>query len=306
VGALQIAVVGFGRWGQFVVRDLQTIGVDVHVVTRRQDSAQRAAAAGANSVGTDLAAVRPVDGWVVVTPASKHAEVIDALLHRQEPIFVEKPLTTSVDDARRIPASSPIFVMDKWRYHSGLIEMSAQLPRLGRVQEFFIDYILESHAQSDVDALWDLAPHCIAIAAVLGEGTRAIRATSLNAYRASGSVDTEWLFDTAIAPAHVRISTEGSAKLQRIAVTGDRGVLELPDPYSPHLIIRDTEGACAGTVPVGQDLPLLRELQEFVEYLRGGATPRADLKTGIQAVELIAEMVKTASAPRDAAGLQPV
>lgn len=64
-------------------------------------------------------------GFVVTTPTSTPAEVIEQLINRGVPIIVEKPLTNDLTAAHRIvdSADDRVFVMDKWRYHPGIEEL---------------------------------------------------------------------------------------------------------------------------------------------------------------------------------------
>ncbi len=64
---------------------------------------------------------------MVATSTISHAAVIESVLERGVPVFVEKPLTPDLADAERIASRGGglVFVMDKWRYHPGVEEMGA-------------------------------------------------------------------------------------------------------------------------------------------------------------------------------------
>src|SRR4051794_36592326 len=117
--ALKIGLVGCGRWGRNILRDMTALGAETHVVDIAQDAADQALQAGAATAGTHVEALPPdCAGFVVATPSVTHAAVIESLLARGKPVFVEKPFTSNVEDARRICAAAGdrVFVMDKWRY----------------------------------------------------------------------------------------------------------------------------------------------------------------------------------------------
>ena len=82
---MKIGLVGCGRWGRFILRDLLSLGASVSVVARGDD-ARLASEAGAQVVARldDLPAV---DGIVVATPTTTHADVIEALLPRGTPVY---------------------------------------------------------------------------------------------------------------------------------------------------------------------------------------------------------------------------
>ena len=86
----KIGLVGCGAWGRFILRDLVSLGCEVHVVARSKTACDNAAAYGAFKVvknvrdlDTDLA------GCVVATTTETHFEVIQELLFLKIPLFVE-------------------------------------------------------------------------------------------------------------------------------------------------------------------------------------------------------------------------
>src|SRR5215204_4264575 len=112
----RVALVGCGRWGRHILRDLLSLGCEVPVLARSQASIERAREGGATKIVADVASLEGIDGVVVATPTATHAEVVEEALGLGVPMFVEKPLTADVEFARRLAAAAPdrLFVMDKW------------------------------------------------------------------------------------------------------------------------------------------------------------------------------------------------
>ena len=132
-----VGLVGCGAWGRHILRDLVALGCDVPVVARSRESIARAEEGGAAEIVADIASLPALDGAVVATPATTHAAVVEELLGRDVPVFCEKPLTDDPIAAERLAALAPdrLFVMDKWRYHPGVLELGAIVRerRLGTV-----------------------------------------------------------------------------------------------------------------------------------------------------------------------------
>ncbi|NJK45465.1 MAG: Gfo/Idh/MocA family oxidoreductase [Pleurocapsa sp. SU_196_0] len=129
VDLVHIGLIGCGRWGQYILRDLHTLGCSVTVLARSENSRQRATQLGAARIVSDLKELRAVDGFVIATPTATHAEMLERLIPMGVPIFVEKPLTADVLSAERIARTTDqVFVMDKWRYHPG-VRMLAEIAR---------------------------------------------------------------------------------------------------------------------------------------------------------------------------------
>jgi predicted dehydrogenase len=159
----RVALVGCGRWGRHILRDLTALGCEVPVVARSEASVERGREGAAAEIVADVASLRKVEGVVVATPTSTHAEVVEEALELGVPVFVEKPLTADVDSARRLAAIAPdrLFVMDKWRYHPGVRELAriAQSGELGPPVGIHARRVGLGHKYSDVNAVWILAPH---------------------------------------------------------------------------------------------------------------------------------------------------
>ena len=96
---LHLGLVGCGRWGRHILRDLLSLGCDVTVVSGSEVGRQNARNGGATEIVASVEHLPPVSGLVVATPASTHAEVIESLLEVNVPIFTEKPMTADRESA---------------------------------------------------------------------------------------------------------------------------------------------------------------------------------------------------------------
>ena len=172
----RIALVGCGPWSEHILRDLQSLGAEVQVVARHESSRARAVQGGASRIVSSVSELHPADGIVIARETVSHAEAIFDCVPFGVPIFVEKPMTHSVESAAAIAAMSDagarIFVMDKWRYHPG-IEALADLARsqkYGKVVGLRCRRNWWGNPHSDVSALWIYVPHDLSIALeILGQ-----------------------------------------------------------------------------------------------------------------------------------------
>src|SRR5512138_3031277 len=162
-----VGQIGCGHWGAHVLRDLRTLGCDVHVVARSDASRARASEGGAKAVVPDVGSLTHLDAIVVVTPIATHPDVLDAALEHDVPVFVEKPLCDDPVDADRLSALAPdrLFVMDKWRYHPAILKLAeiAESESLGRPRGLRTIRVQPDNRHEE-DATWVLAPHDLAIA----------------------------------------------------------------------------------------------------------------------------------------------
>jgi predicted dehydrogenase len=302
-GQPTVALVGCGRWGRVLLADLVRLGCPTVVVARSEASRRRAAEAGAAAVVEEIGELPEVDGAVVATPTATHAAVVEALLPLGVPLFVEKPLTADVDDARRVAERAPdrVFVMDKWRYHPG-IELLAQIARsgeLGPVLGLRTTRVDWGNPHRDVDVVWILAPHELAIALeVLGE------IPEPRAARAEG-VDGRLAGLTALLGADPWVAFEvgdrWSERRREVRLHCAEGVAVLVDGWVDHVNVYRGHGGPAETLPapelrpISTEMPTLRELRAFVEHLSGGPPPRSSAAEGLLVVETIARLRELAA-----------
>jgi len=281
----RVALVGCGRWGRYILRDLAELGAAVVVADPDGAAREHARAAGATAVLEDAAALPDVDGIVVATPTRTHAPVLEALLPRGVPIFCEKPLTADSASATRLAAQGDgrLFVMDKWRYHPGVEHLRdlARSGALGPVRGLRTVRSGWANPHTDVDPVWILAPHDLSIALeILGElpAPRGARGERLNgaAVGLLGMLgDDPWVV--------VDVSVTAPAVHREIRLSARDGIAVLADAYSDHVqVIRP--GAPAERQAISTELPLRRELQAFLGNLAGGAPPKSSAAHGAAVV----------------------
>ncbi len=299
-----IGLVGCGLWGHHILRDLLKLGAEVHVVVRSAESCAKARAAGASSASTDLEALpKNVEGVIVATPISTHADVLAALVPLGKPIFVEKPMTNDAAAAARLTkqAGERIFVMDKWRYHPGVEELGRQVRSgaLGDVLAVKTERLGwgNPHAE-DVDSVWVLLPHDLAIVLeTLGHLPPPRRAFS--AVAQFGGESLMAVLEGAAGPRVVsEISTFRPDRRRAVTIVGTGATAVLADAYSDHVLLRrGLPGRGDGEeerIVIDREMPLEREIEAFIAFLRGGAPPRSSCAEGLLIVETIGELRRMA------------
>jgi predicted dehydrogenase len=286
-----VGQIGCGQWGAHVLRDLRTLGCDVHVVARSEESRARASEGGATAVVPDVGALARPDAIVVVTPIATHADVLDEALQHDVPVFVEKPLCDDPAAADRLAALAPdrLFVMDKWRYHPAILKLAeiAESGSLGRPLGLRTMRVQPDNRHEE-DATWVLAPHDLAIALeVLGEMPRPKAAAGvwdgerLVTLHAMLESDRGW---------HVtEISERASRVERRVELHCEEGTAVLEGAWDEHVVIYVLDGRSERLETRG-DLPLLAELRAFVEHVAGGGPPKSTVAEGAAAVHAIAAM----------------
>lgn len=297
-----VGLVGCGRWGRHILRDLVTLGCEVPVVARSEESRARAEEGGARELVGDIASLSRVDGVVVATPTSTHAAVVEEALELGVPVYCEKPLCDDATAAARLAESGAgrLFVMDKWRHHPGVLELAAiaRDGRLGSVSGLRTVRVGWGNPHDDVDPVWVLAPHDLSVALeVMGTVPRAQAAVA------------QWLDGDAVQLSALlggdgwwhalEVSGRSPERRRRIELLCDDGVAVLAGGWDEHVSVyrAGPDGVEEERTETPGELPLLAELRAFVEHLGGGPPPRSSAKEGAAIVAAIAELRRLAGAP---------
>jgi predicted dehydrogenase len=297
-----VGLVGCGGWGKHILRDLRTLGCEVPVVARSDASTTRARDGGAAAVVSDVASLPTLDGAVVATSTSTHAAVLDEVLDRGVPVFCEKPLCTDTTDAEQLAAIAPdrLFVMDKWRYHPGVLELAAiaRGRRLGTVAGLQTVRVGWSTPHDDVDPVWVLAPHDLAIAVEIMGGVP--RPAAAVAQWLDGDVVTLSALLRGDGWWHaLEVSGRSPERTRRLELHCSDGVAVLGGGWDEHVTVFTGERGAPEEerIDTPGELPLLAELRAFVEHLRGGPPPKSSAAEGAEIVAAIARLRGLAREP---------
>jgi predicted dehydrogenase len=290
---LPVLLVGCGRWGRNILRDLALIGQPAVVVDTSAE-ALVAAAPLARETRRSLDIDEHVAGVIIATPATDHAATIEQVARLDVPIFVEKPLAAGIEDAERAVelTGNRLFVMDKWRYHPG-IEALAALTRsgeLGPVRAMRTWRLGWGHAHEDIDPIWNLLPHDLSIVReILGFLPPAVDAIPERGRGRVWGMTSHLGTDPACA---LEVSARRPEYRRRIEVVFDTAVAVFDGDRETAIEIH-SDDECRTTI-VGDEPPLRRELEAFVAHLGGGPPPKSSGRDGLEAVRRICELRRLA------------
>ncbi|MEM8619500.1 MAG: Gfo/Idh/MocA family oxidoreductase [Actinomycetota bacterium] len=298
-----MAVVGTGRWGLNIVRDLVTIGSRVIAVDPDEDARRAAADLGAAQVLSSLDLVDLVDGFVVATPASTHAQIVDQVAqHSDVPIACEKPLTVSADEAALLAHRlvDRLTVLHVWRYHPG-VELMAEMARTGRLGE--VDAVRTTRAnwtspRTDIDPVWTLLPHDLSIAVEFFDAVPSLVCANVE-YLDRRAVGAMAMFQDRTSRARLiaEVSTRFTDRRREIRVHGSEGVATM-DADDPAGVVRVAFGR--DSTPHLEEIAyertpaLERQLGVFCRYLTGGPAPKTTGSEGAAVVEAVEHVLTRA------------
>ncbi len=186
---LRIGLIGYGYWGPNLVRNFGACPRTEPVAVCDASPARRAAASraypGLAAVATvDELLELPLDAVAIATPVSTHYPLALRCLEAGKDVLVEKPLAGSVREAQlladRASKLGRVLMVDHTYLFSNTVRRMKQLVESGDLGELhYVDSVRINLGlfQSDVNVIWDLAPHDLSIVEhLLGAPARSISA----------------------------------------------------------------------------------------------------------------------------------
>ena len=173
---LKLGVIGYGYWGPNVTRNFAAQSdCRVSVICDADPTARARALAHypAALVVADAAEVvtsSDLDAVAVVTPVSAHHELARQALEHGKHVFVEKPFTATSEQAEDLielaDRKNLVVMVDHTFLFTGAVRKMKELLDagvLGRLYYYDSTRVNLGLFQHDVNVIWDLAPHDLAI-----------------------------------------------------------------------------------------------------------------------------------------------
>ncbi len=172
---MNVGIVGFGYWGQNLVRNLKnTKDCNVTHIAESEIKKHEQIHELYPDIKIDsfdaIIKNSKIDAIVIATSVSSHYELAKAALENNKHVLIEKPIAYSEKNAQELIKLSKLknktLMVDHTYLYSGAVQEIKKLldaDLLGKI--LYIDSIRANLGkfQSDVNVLWDLAPHDISI-----------------------------------------------------------------------------------------------------------------------------------------------
>lgn len=314
----RVAVVGCGYWGAKHIRvasECADVEMALAIDSRleRLDYIRRVypGVATSSSLATALDDEH-IDGVILATPISTHHELARAALLAGKHVLVEKPLATTVDQARELVELARLrdrvlMVGHTFEYHPAVSYLRGLVAggELGEIH--YVDSVRLNLGlfQRDANVLWDLAPHDLSIIfSILGQEPITISAWGHCHIlpRVEDVAFANLTFPDGVS-AHLHVSWLDPCKVRRVTVVGSRAMAVFDDVavgekvriYDKRFTIAPAgdryvdfqSGYHYGNVvipPISGAEPLALECADFAQAMASGRDVRADGDSGLRVV----------------------
>ena len=317
---IRCGVIGYGYWGPNVVRNLRSLDTArvATICDRSVQALQKAKQAYPDvhvcTDATEVLTSPDIDAVAVITPVWTHFELAKQALQNGKHLFIEKPFTSNSRQAEELielaERNHLRIMVDHTFLFTGAVRKIKNLlddGTLGKLYYYDSMRVNLGLFQHDVNVLWDLAPHDLAIVDYLvGAPPEAIVATG----EAHLNGMTDVAFMTAYFPgnviAHINVNWLSPVKVRTTLIGGEKKMVVWNDLEADEKIKVYDRGASrkAGNEGVYEMLVSYRsgdmwspkleavealkaELDYFVKCIHSGESPFNDGHAGLRVVRML-------------------
>lgn len=239
-----VGVIGYGYWGPNLVRNFfETPDATVVAVSDLRPERLASAHGRFPSVRTtqdhrDLLTDPRIDAVAIATPVSTHHALAMQALRAGKHVLVEKPLAASSEHAQQMielaSRLNRVLLVDHTFLHTGAVRKIRELIEANEVGDiYYFDSVRVNLGlfQHDINVIWDLAVHDLAIMDYLiDERPCGVSATGIShVARKPENIAYLTLFFPGSLIAHIHVNWLAPVKVRRTLIGGKRRMIVYDD-----------------------------------------------------------------------------
>lgn len=306
----RVAVIGCGAWGKNLIRNFAAFGVlravcDIDPLKARPLAHQY----GVDTLSEEeIFTHSTIDAVVIASSAPLHVSQAEQALEAGKHVYIEKPMSLSVIDAKRLCALAKthnriLMVGHILNYHPAFIALKNRLSELGPLKHIYANRLGLGRFRRQESVLWDLASHDISlILALTQDMPQRVTATGqafLMPQKPANALLTLTFANDLTA--HIHASWLSPFKEQKLVVIGEKAIAVFDDckPWSEKLQISMDclawqEGQPHANhrfqtqfLPISEDEPLKNECLHFLTCIQKGEEPLTSGLEGLRVTEVL-------------------
>lgn len=300
---MKVGLLGYGYWGKNwarVARDMGALGWVYDPDPCRREAIGREV--GGRFVREDpgLNDAR-VDGLILSTPPTSHADLTIAALRAGKHVLVEKPMATRVADAWDMVTEAEsrnltLMVGYTFLYSQPIRDFLEAAGTIGDLRLARFTWANRGIVREDVDVWWNVGPHLLSVLSQIAD---------LPPFGVTASAGA-WLSPDRADVAQVGLSLPGGmraeftvswldpVKTRKITLIGSEGEI-VCNPTGSGLAVFKNDGETLDTVAPGDGPEALAlELADFLAAMENGVEPRGSAALGLkiqETMELVDEAI---------------
>ncbi len=319
---INCALIGYGYWGPNIARSIARLkNVNLSIICDLDQSKLEEAEIvfSRSKITSNISQVLEdpeIDAVIIATPANTHFDLASKALKAGKHILIEKPITTSTEQAielKKLNEQTKKIIMagHTFEYNPAVLKMKEIIKgdNFGKVYYIYSTRVNLGQIRGDVNALWNLAPHDISMSNYLLESTpQEVMATGA-CFLQEGIEDV--VFAILKYPNNVLVEIHVSwldpAKERKMTIVGAKKMLVFDDLDNEMPIKIYDKRVDTGKVATGLSTeykiklhsgdiyapqiegkePLLEELKHFFACIDENKNPLTDLENGLNVVRVL-------------------
>ncbi len=240
---INLAVIGCGYWGPNLIRNIISCSktkllwvCDLDGERLKKVLAPYPTVLGTTSV-TDLLYDKSLQGVVIATPVSTHYDLAKLFLEHGKHVFIEKPMTANLLQAESLVALAEKqnlqIMCDHTFCYTSAVQKIKQLIQSGEIGDLlYYDSIRINLGlfQTDVNVIWDLAIHDLAIVDYLvGCTPDSVNAQGMAHTGTQANIAYLTLFYPNSFIAHFHVNWLAPVKIRKTIIGGSKKMIEWND-----------------------------------------------------------------------------
>ncbi len=236
---IRVGVIGYGYWGPNIVRNFQSLDLDcVKSVSDLNPKVLAKVKKAYPTIQTttdyrEIVRSPEIDAVAVITPVATHYPLVKEALENGKHVFVEKPFTDNVAHAEELvelaEKKNLKIMVDHTFLFTGAVRKTKELIDNGTLGDIYYYDSMRVNLglfQTDVNVVWDLAPHDLSIMSYLIKAKpKAVVATGEN--HVNGHEDVAYItiyFDDNVI-AHFNVNWLSPVKIRMTLIGGEKKML---------------------------------------------------------------------------------
>ena len=318
---VNVGVIGYGYWGPNLVRNFMEVpGSTVAAVSDLRDArltevSRRYPTIRTTRSADDLFNDASIDAIVVATPVFSHFDLALRALQAGKHVLVEKPLTSTSDQATQLIDEASrrklVLMVDHTFVYTGAVRKIREMvdgKELGDIYYYDSVRVNLGLFQHDVSVIWDLAVHDLAIMDyVLAAKPCAVAATGISHLAGQPeNVAYITLFFEGRQIAHIHVNWLAPVKVRQTLIGGSQKMIVYDDlePSEKIKVYDKGVNVTRGSEDVYEMLVSYRsgdmwaprldateglrtEALHFLDCIENGAAPLTDGQAGLRIVRLL-------------------
>jgi predicted dehydrogenase len=302
---MKVALMGYGARGSALAKSLYELGVLSIVMDASQD-----ACAECKDLYPDVEITHDyhrvlasdINAVAVATPAQSHFEIVADILKADKDVFIEKPMTLSVEEAKSLEK----YARDKKRVlmvgHSLLFQPAVtwvkdymESGKLGEIYSVYQERLSLGRVRTVENALWCLGVHDVAVVLYLmGKTPDRIITTGQCVLQKQIEDDVYVHMDFAHTHVHLHNSWLWPEQKSNLTIIGSKGMLiydELTQSVSVHNKTVDEKlnviDAGVQVAFEGHKNLVSLEMEHFLDCIKNGQEPLTSGRSAVAVIDVL-------------------